>query len=257
MLERPGEMAADERFLTGKTALVTGGARRLGRATALALAGCGADVVVHYCTSADEAGETAEAIRAAGRRAWVVQADLSDTNAADALGARAVEAAGGIDILVNNASPFPASRVLGFTAADLAESVQVGAMAPLQLARALAVGGRASDIVNFLDCRIVDYDRAHAAYHLAKRMLFSITRMLALELAPRVRVNAVAPGLILPPPGADESYLAAHAHTNPLERHGEARDVTGAVLFLLRSGFITGQVIYVDGGRHMKGCVYG
>ena len=111
--------------------------------------------------------------------------------------------------------------------------------------------------MNLLDSRITDYDREHAAYHLSKRMLFALTRMLALELAPRTIVNAVAPGLILPPEGKDEDYLRRMAHTVPLNRHGDAGDIEQAVLFLLRCEFVTGQVIFVDGGRHMEGRVYG
>ena len=236
--------------------MVTGSARRLGRATALALADAGADVIVHYHNSSGAAGETAAQIERAGRRAWTLGADLASLAEVDSLMRRAIDAAGRVDILVNNASVFASSTVLDFSPADLSSGVQVNAMAPLTLCRAFAAQKRPGDIVNFLDCRIVDYDRSHAAYHLSKRMLFSITRMLALELAPLVKVNAVAPGLILPPAGEDESYLAAQAHTNPLGRHGRAEDVTAAVLFLLRSPFVTGQVIYVDGGRHMKGRVY-
>jgi NAD(P)-dependent dehydrogenase (short-subunit alcohol dehydrogenase family) len=196
--------------------------------------------------------------RALGGRAATVQADLAVPEAADSLIGRAAQAAGtDITILVNCASIFPADTVLDTTAASVQQNVQVNAMTPLQLARSLAAGTAGTDVINLLDARIVDYDRLHAAYHLSKRMLFTITRMLALELAPAVRVNAVAPGLILPPPGADESFLQQQAHTNPLNRHGSAEDIVSAVMFLLTSPFITGQVIFVDGGRHMKGCVYG
>ena len=93
--------------------------------------------------------------------------------------------------------------------------------------------------------------------HLSKRMLFTLTRMMALEFAPTIRVNAVAPGLILPPPGEDLSYLENLVSNNPLHRVGSVDGITDAVLFLLRSEFITGQVIFVDGGYHMKGCVHG
>jgi NAD(P)-dependent dehydrogenase (short-subunit alcohol dehydrogenase family) len=250
-------MSDRHEFLSGRTALVTGAGRRLGKAVATALADAGADVVVHYHRSAEEAAAVASRIASAGRRAWTLQADLADPAAAASLMARAVAAAGGVDILVNSASVFGPSTVLDFTPQELAANVQVNAMAPLQLCRAFAAQQRPGDIVNFLDARVADYDKAHAAYHLSKRMLLAVTRMLALELAPRVKVNAVAPGLILPPPGTEEGYLADHAHTNPLHRHGTAEDITGAVLFLLRNGFVTGQVIYVDGGRHMKGCVHG
>jgi pteridine reductase len=243
---------------TNATALVTGGGRRLGRAIALGLARAGAAVVIHYGQSAAEADAVAAEARTLSGRAATVQADLAQPDQADTLIARAAQAAGtNITILVNCASIFPADTVRDMTTASLQQNVQVNAMAPLVLARSLAAQPAATDVVNLLDARIVDYDRLHAAYHLSKRMLFTITRMLALELAPAVKVNAVAPGLILPPPGADESFLTQQAHTNPLNRHGSAEDIVAAVMFLLASPFITGQVIFVDGGRHMKGCVYG
>ena len=251
-------MSDRDSSLTNATALVTGGGRRLGRAIALGLAGAGASVVVHYGQSSAEADAVAAEARAFGVPAATVQADLGVPAEAEALVDRAAQAAGGpITILVNSASIFPSDTVLDLAPADLQRDVQVNAVAPLLLARSLAAGPQATDVVNLLDSRIADYDRLHAAYHLSKRMLFTLTRMLALELAPRVRVNAVAPGLILPPPGADESFLRQQAHTNPLNRHGSAEDIVSAVLFLLRSPFVTGQVIFVDGGRHMKGSVYG
>jgi len=250
-------MAIDGANLAGRTALVTGAAKRLGRATALALAREGADVVVHYGRSGAEAEAAAEEIRRLGRRAWTVRADLSDPAQAAGLVAGACEQAGPLDILVNSASIFPDGRLTDVSAEELALNVQVNAMAPLALGRAFAAQGRRGDIVNFLDARITDYDRDHAAYHLSKRMLADLTRMMALEFAPAVTVNAVAPGLILPPAGEDESYLDRLASTNPLGRHGDAEDVTRAVLFLLASDFVTGQVIFVDGGRHMRGRMYG
>jgi hypothetical protein len=147
---------------------------------------------------------------------------------------------------------------MDFTPQSLLASVQLHAMAPLVLARAFAAQRiPAGDIVNFLDSRMEDYDRRHVSYNLGKRMLWAITRMLALELAPAIKVNAVAPGLILPPEGRDEQYLAGLASTNPLNRVGSVEGVAAAVRLLVESDFITGQVIYVDGGRHIRGCVYG
>ena len=243
--------------LHGKTALVTGAAKRLGRACALALASQGTNVVIHYNASAEEAETVAETCRSSGARAWIVQTDLAEPDEVVDLFELITENWGPLDVLINNASVFEPGRIADLALEELARNVRVNAFAPLALARALAAQKRPGAVVNFLDCRIVGGDPDHAAYHLSKRMLFTITRMLALELAPEVRVNAVAPGLILPPTGEDDGYLRRLAHTNPLNRHGSEKDVTDAVLYLLHSDFVTGQVLYVDGGRHMKGRVYG
>ncbi len=243
--------------LTDNVALITGAAKRLGRATALALAEAGVSVIVHYHRSEDESAELAQAIEALGVRAWTIGADLSQPDEAAGLYEKAVNAAANIDFIINNASFFHEDTVLDFELADLTKNIQVHAAAPLLLARAHANAGRAGAIVNFLDARIVDYDRTHAAYHLSKRMLFTLTRMLAVELAPAIRVNGVAPGLVLPPEGKDDAYLQSLAHTNPLNRHGDEEDIAAAVVFLLRSDFVTGQVLFVDGGRHMAGTMYG
>ena len=250
-------MRRESATLAGKTAIVTGAAKRIGGAIALALSADGVNVVVHYHSSRGEAETLAAEIGGHGAKAWTLAADLGDAAEADRFFLRACELAGPVDILVNSASVFPRQTLGDMTAADLASSVQVNAWAPLVIARALAGQGRPGAIVNLLDTRIVHGDRVHAAYHLSKRMLFTLTRMMAIEYAPRIRVNAVAPGLILPPPGEDESYLQKMASSNPLQKVGEVTDVTEAVLFLLRSEFVTGQVVFVDGGFHLKGSVYG
>lgn len=243
--------------MTNKTVLITGAARRIGRAVAVALADAGVNIVIHYNTSRDDAEQTAAAIQAKGARSWLVQTNLSDMDAAQRLVSKAVDEAGPLDFLINNAADFPAARLMDFTPEDAIEALTLNALAPCLIARAFAQQERPGAIVNMLDARMVDYDREHVPYHAAKRMLFSFTRMMALEFAPAIRVNAVAPGLILPPEGKDESYLQELAATNPLNAHGDPADITDAVLFLLRSTFITGQVIFVDGGRHLKGSMYG
>jgi NAD(P)-dependent dehydrogenase (short-subunit alcohol dehydrogenase family) len=239
------------------TALVTGAAKRIGRSLAMALAREGVHVVIHYNTSQEEAEQVAEEVRQHGSHAWALQADLHDSEQTDMLIDRAIEQAGQLQILVNSASIFMQNRLLDFDADDFYNNMQVNALAPLGLSRAFARQGQAGAIINFLDTRILDYDRDHAAYHLSKRTLYTITRMLSVELAPRIRVNGVAPGLILPPPGQDAAYLEKRKHTNPLQQIGTLEDITEAALFLLRSDFVTGQIIYVDGGRHLKGSMYG
>ncbi len=239
------------------TALVTGGARRIGRALAVALAADGMNVVIHCRSSRTEAEETAGECRAKGVAAHVLCADLSRSVEAEQVLGRAIEAAGPLDVLVNNASIFPRDTLADVTAEAFLENLQVNAVAPFLIARAFARQGREGAIVNMLDTRILHYDALHTAYHVSKRALFALTRMMALEFAPRVRVNAVAPGLILPPPGEDTSFLRKYASNNPLGTWGNVEDVIAAARFLLRSRFVTGQVIYVDGGFHMKGNVYG
>lgn len=238
--------------LSGKTALVTGAAKRLGRSIATALADRGTGVVVHYNTSADEACELAARLEKKAA-ACTLQADLRDESQARNLLDRAVELAGPIDVLVNNAAVYSAGRLLDLTATDLAQNVQINAFAPLQIARCFADQGRTGAVVNLLDAAVLDYNRSHVAYHLSKQMLLSLTRMMAVQFAPAVRVNAVAPGLILPPQDAEANSLEGLTHTNLLGRVGDVEDVTDAVMFLLESSFITGQVIFVDGGRHLKG----
>lgn len=243
--------------LRGQTALITGAARRLGRAVALALAGEGVQIVAHYHTSASDADDLAQEIEALGVKVWTLSADLSNTEEPEQLFSRALEMAGPLDVLINGASLYTEEGISDLRPESLMTNVNLNALAPFLLSRAFAQQNREGCIVNFLDARISDYDENHVSYHLSKRMLFSITRMMAIEFAPRVRVNAVAPGLILPPVGKDDSYLKELASTNPLNAHGGAADVVSTLLFLLRSPFITGQVIYVDGGRNMLGGVYG
>lgn len=221
------------------------------------LAGEGAHVVVHYRSSGDEAEELVQSLREQGGKAWRMQADLAEPEQVESLIARAAELADRpIDVLVNNASIFPVDTLDEVTPDSLATNVQLHAMAPLVLARRMAGRCERGDVINMIDARAVDYDRRHASYHLSKRMLLTLTKMLARELAPAVRVNGIAPGLILPPPGEDRNYLEELAHTNPLNACGGPEDITRAALFLLRSPFVTGQLLFVDGGRHLKGRMY-
>lgn len=242
--------------LTGKTALITGAAKRIGRAIALALAQNGVRIVVHYSRSEEEAKALCREIEGLGVTAWPVRGDLEHGDQAEAVFTDALGRAGAIDILVNNASIFDVETIWEMTDESLCRNMRIHAMAALILSKALARQQRPGHIVNLLDTRVVSYDKDHAAYHISKRSLLTLTRILALELAPKIAVNAVAPGLILPSALQDESYLDKLAPTTPLQRHGSPADVVEAVLFLLRSRFITGQILYVDGGYHMRGHLY-
>jgi NAD(P)-dependent dehydrogenase (short-subunit alcohol dehydrogenase family) len=249
-------MTGEPTRLRGKTVLITGAARRIGRACALALAGEGVNVVVHYHQSAADAARLCGELRERGVGSWPIQADLADPAAAEACFTRARDQAGPLDLLLNNASVYGESRIGGCTLEELRRNLDLHAWTPLMLARCFAAQQREGMIINFLDARVTGSDRHHAAYQLSKQMLLCLTRMLALEFAPRVRVNAVAPGAILPPPGQDESVLRGAAEANPLRRIGSLADVTRAVLYLAGSEFVTGQVVFVDGGYHLKGALH-
>jgi len=239
--------------LAGKTALVTGAAKRLGMHCALALADRGANVVVHYGASASEAEVLCADLADRGVKAWSLQADLQDAAEAEALFDQALRLAGPVHILVNNASIFEPGGLSEVSLEEVSRNTVVNAWAPFVLARAFARQGLEGRIVNLLDTRVAGYDFSHVGYILSKHVLAVLTRMTALEYAPLVTVNAVAPGLILPPPGRDATYLEALAGTVPLQRHGGAEDIVRAMLFLIESPFITGQTVFVDGGAHLKG----
>jgi hypothetical protein len=231
---------------------VTGGAKRIGRAIALALVDEGASVVIHYSSSKKEAEELAGEIASRGVDSWTIQADFTNAEQRETLLDRAITKAGSLDLLINNASIFPSEKLSDVTFESMVSNMQVNAWTPFMLGREFTERMGRGMIINLLDSRISGYDWSHAGYIWSKHVLAVMTRMMALEYAPNVAVNAVAPGLILPPPGRDQSYPDRLTGTVPLQRHGEPEDVADAVVFLARSDFMTGEVVYVDGGRHLK-----
>jgi NAD(P)-dependent dehydrogenase (short-subunit alcohol dehydrogenase family) len=243
--------------LKGKKALVTGGAKRIGGEISLALAGAGVDVAVHYASSESEAHNIVDAVRRLGRRSEAVRMDLSETEKIEGWFDSLMDDWDGFDILVNSASVFPEDGYGNLTGKSLGRSMAIHVLAPLVMIRAMCKTGREACAVNILDTRVVDGDPSHASYHLGKRGLFTLTKDLAVEMAPTLRVNAVAPGLILPPEGKGEDWIDRLKSTNPLGARGTAEDVADAVLYLAAAEFVTGQIVYVDGGRHLKGSRYG
>jgi pteridine reductase len=246
------EAVLSERRLSGRNALVTGAAKRIGRAIALALAEEGADVVVHYSSSERKARELTGEIEHLGVRAAALAADLSDKAELESLVERAAGAFGGLDILVNNAAIFPSDTLATLELEGLFRNMELNAWAPLVLTRKFAAQTERGHVVNLLDSRTAGYDWSHVGYILSKHALTVLTRMTALELAPGIAVNGVAPGLVTPPVGKDMSYLERLTGTVPLKRHGDPSDVAEAVVYLVASSFVTGQIVYVDGGRHLK-----
>jgi pteridine reductase len=241
---------ADE--LRGKAALVTGAAKRIGAAISLALACEGVNIVAHYHGSADEAKKLQQQVEALGVGCTLVQADFEKSAEYETLIARSIEAAGRLDILVNNASLFPEDSLATVSFESLTRNMQVNAWVPFQLSRDFQRLVGRGKIVNLVDSRTHDFDWTHVAYILSKQVLLVLTRVTAVRFAPEITVNGISPGLILPPAGKDESYLERLAETAPLKRHGSPQDIAQAVVYLLKSDFVTGAIINVDGGRHLK-----
>ncbi len=245
-------------------ALVTGAGARLGRALAIRAAEAGHDVAVHYATSKEGAEETAAAIRAAGRRAEVLRADLLDTEAASALLPRAAEALGGpVTCLVNNASIFEHDDIATATPESWHRHMGSNLLAPLLLIQEMATQGLAPRegadgepeatglVVNMIDQRVRKLTPHFVTYTLAKSGLWTLTRTMAQGLAPAIRVNAIAPGPTLRGHRQSEAHFAAQRAGTVLRRGADAGDVTAALSYLLDARAVTGQMIAVDGGQHL------
>lgn len=241
--------------IAGRVALVTGGGRRVGRAIALGVAGAGADVAVHFNRSEDEALAVVAEVEARGRRAVAVGGDLADPAVPAGLVAAAADSLGTVTILVNSASGFPADTLADVSPEGFAATHAVTLAAPVFLTQAFAAAlpdGVEGAVVNIGDVRTASPYRTRFSYIVAKGGLDTFTRAAALALAPQVRVNAVALGVILPPADVeDDGYALRLAEQLPLRRPGGTAPVVDAVLALLANDFVTGETLRVDGGGHL------
>ena len=240
--------------LAGKAVLITGAARRVGAAIARALHGAGASVVLHYRSSAEEAAALAGQLNdIRPGSAALAQCDLLDGGAVAELAHTAATAFGGLDILVNNASSFYPTPVGDIDEDDWNDLIGTNLKAPLFLAQASAAAlrERGGLIVNLADIHGMRPLRRHPVYCVAKAGLIMLTKSLARELGPQVRVNAIAPGPVMwPEDGVDSALRAKIIERTALKRIGSAEDVARAVLFFASAApFVTGQILAVDGGR--------
>ncbi len=242
----------------GKVALVTGG-RRVGAVVALALARAGADIALSYNRSRDEAEATSAGVRAAGRRAFVRQADLADPAACRELVAAAASDLGRLDILVSMASVYARIPFERLAASDLQHSFDVEVTSAFSCALAAAPlmreagGGRIVVVSDWLAASERPRYTGFLHYYVAKKAVSGLAEALALELAPdQILVNAIAPGPILPPPDLEDEESKAVEQATPLGRWGGADEIAKTVLALIDSDFITGETIRVDGGRHVR-----
>jgi NAD(P)-dependent dehydrogenase (short-subunit alcohol dehydrogenase family) len=245
----------EQLFLQGQVALVTGGAARIGRAVALALAEHGATVALHYNSSGEAANRLVGLINKKGGRAAAFQAELSDDTQCVELVPKVNRALGTVRILVNNASLFSEEVFATTTLKGWDDNLDVNLRAPFRLSQAFAAqnGGRVRGrIIHFSDWRGLRPGKDHFAYTVSKAALIKMTESMALALAPRIRVNCLALGSILPPKNATRETVRDLIAAIPLGRLGQPRDVVAAMLYLLGPGtFVTGETILVDGGRKL------
>lgn len=240
--------------LRGTTALITGGAVRVGRAITRGLARAGARAIIHYHGSADEAEALAEEIRAAGGEAATLQADLSLHAETLRLADEAEAVFGGVDILINNASIFPDAPLADVDEALWDRTIAINLKAPFFLTQRIGAAMKARGhgvIINLGDLAGLQSWQSYAAHSVSKAGLLHLTRVAARAFAPEVRVNAIAPGTVLPPEDFPDSQVQALARRTPLQRNGSPDDVVGAVLYLVSADFVTGETIVLDGGRSL------
>ena len=238
--------------IRGANALITGGAHRVGRGITLALAAAGANVFVHYGRSGAEATDTAAEAERLGVVAATGSANLSDPSAAEGLVAAAAQSLGPLTILVNSASGFPTDMLTDVTVDQLESTLRLSLLTPIMAAKAFAAQVVTDGaIVSVTDWRVHRPYPDHFSYTIAKGALETFTTAAAVALAPRVRVNAVALGAILPPPGQDSAYLKELAGTLPLKRTGSPALVGRAIVELVGNDFVTGETIRLDGGASL------
>ena len=255
---------ADTSQLTNKVALITGGARRVGREIALSLARAGMDVAITYNQSHDDAKHTVEKIRKLGRRAIAIAADNRDPRAAELIYQGFVDEFDHLHALINNASSFSPSPFGQITTDAYDAHMAVNARTPLLLtqlcAPLLAAHYHPDDpsslgrVINFVDVHVLGEPLHNfLAYNASKAALLEITMSCAIELAPKITVNAVAPGVVDWPEGTGPEYRERYLKRVPLARAGQPTEAASAVVFLVRDGhYCTGQVIRVDGGRALS-----
>jgi len=238
-----------------KNALVTGGSRRIGRAIVRALAADGFGVAVHHNASGDEAAALAAEITGQGGRAVTVEADLMDEAATTGLIAQAGEALGPLDLLVNNASVFERDEADTVTRESWDRHMEVNLRAPFVLIQGFAAAlppDLVGNVINILDQRVRHLTPHFVSYTLSKSGLWTLTRTLALALAPRIRVNGVGPGPVLPSPRQTEAAFQRQAGATPLGRSVDPDEIATAVLYLVGARSVTGQMIAADSGQHLQ-----
>jgi NAD(P)-dependent dehydrogenase (short-subunit alcohol dehydrogenase family) len=236
---------------TVPVALITGGAKRIGKAIAIRLANRGYAIALHYHSSKAEASATARRIRQRQGHCELFCCDLSDPAAVCSLIKSVLKTFSRLDILINNASVFKPGPLKDARVSELDRSYAIHLRAPYILMQEFASLQKRGQIINILDTKISQNAVTHVPYLLFKKALADLTRLAAVELAPAFRVNGVCPGPILAPEGKSSDYLKNAARTVPLQKSGSPEDICDAVEMLIDHNYMTGQLLFEDGGAHL------
>lgn len=237
-----------------RAALITGAARRIGRQIALDLARDGYGVAIHHNNSGEEAASLAAEITKAGGRAVTVRGDLAEPHVPEKLIAEAVQAFGGISLLVNNASRFEPDELGSITLDSWSQHLDTNLRAPVFLAQAFAKAlpePFSGNIINIVDQRVWKLNPRFFSYTLSKAALWDVTRTLAQALAPRIRVNAIGPGPALPSARMDQAEFDKQGKLTLLQHGTSPKEISAAIGFILSAPAMTGQMIVLDGGQHL------
>lgn len=233
------------------TALITGGAVRLGKAIATALAQAGYDIALHYNSSAAAATKTAVSLRQLGVQCDIFQLNLQDITAVPHLMQQVRQRFPTLTLLVNSASAYTQATIADTTPDLFDTQINTNLRAPFFLSQAFATQVGQGNIINIIDNKVGFNQFSYAAYLLSKKMLVELTKMAAIEFAPHVRVNAVSPGVVLPASSRSKAYLQWRIQGIPLHKQGSPTNITAAILSLLQNDFMTGQILTVDGGESL------
>lgn len=236
-----------------KTALITGASKRIGKAIAMDLAASGWSILIHYNSSEEPARELEELLtkKYPEQKFSRIRADLTNSADVETVIRRSVEQSENLRLLVNNASVFNKGFIRESSSVLYDSQMDVNVKAPFLLMRDFAIHCRKGVIINFVDTRIISNRSDYAAYSLSKKCLWELTKMAALEFAPGIRVNAIAPGLTLPPEGKGEDYLRELAKKIPMQKPGSVRQVLMSVDYILNNDHLTGQLLFADGGENL------
>lgn len=236
-----------------KTAFITGAAQRVGKAIAEHLASQGWNIAIHYNRSSSEAENLAKILseRYPNQNFASFGANLMNDSQTENLIRQVISRMGNLDLLINNASVFDPGSIRDTSPSLFDEQFGVNLRAPFILTRQYALNSDKGIIINFTDTRITNNTYGFAAYSLAKKTLWELTKMAALELGPRFRVNAIAPGLTLPPADKDEEYLGKLAAHIPMKRPGGLDPILKSVDYIIANDYLTGQILFCDGGENL------